>query len=123
MKRFPIVTIVFVILIGAFFLFQQFSSKRVDLTFVMLVQEKDTTKQISGLIEGAGSEHFVFSVDKKTWDAIKIDRRYEVEVSYKEKHILSDKKRARLQGPFWSNESNGNILVNDVKIQKIALIK
>lgn len=60
---------------------------------------------------------------KKTWDAIKINRRYEVEVSYKEKHILSDKKRARLQGPFWSNESNGNILVNDVKIQKIALIK
>lgn len=123
MKRLPLITISLALLVIVFFCVQRWSASQVDVTFVMLVQEKDDSNDISGLIEGAGSQHFRFKLTDKLWQTTKANHRYEVKATYKDKYKLSAKKKDRLDGPFWSNESNYAMLANEVSIQKLTLIK
>ncbi|EUJ34524.1 hypothetical protein [Brochothrix campestris] len=123
MKRLPLITIIIALLLVLFFCVQRWSASQVDVTFVMLVQEKEGSNDIRGLIEGAGSQHFKFKLNDKLWQATQSNHRYEVKATYKNKHKLSSKKKERLEGPFWSNERNYDMLANEVSIQKLTLIK
>ncbi|WP_353653431.1 hypothetical protein [Listeria ilorinensis] len=119
MRKIPIFTIIAALLLGAGYLYYDHEKSKVEVTFNYIVDKKTKDHQVKGRIDGAGDTTVTLSLSADDWNDIKTGKHYNIQAVFYNKNKLSDKEKQKLDGPFWSNEANQGILVNDIDIEQI----
>ncbi|MBC6309501.1 hypothetical protein HCJ66_08020 [Listeria sp. FSL L7-1582] len=119
MRKIPFFTIIAIVFLAGGYYFLQNSASPIDVSFNFLVTQKNEDNSVSGNIEGAGSKKIKLDLDESQWDSVKVGNRYAIEARFYDKHDVSSKEKKKLEGPFWSNETNTGILANDVEVTMI----
>ncbi|WP_099221496.1 hypothetical protein [Listeria costaricensis] len=122
MRKIPIFTIIAALLLGAGYLYYNHEKSKVEVSFNYIVDKKTDDYQVKGRIDGAGDTIVTLSLSKDDWNAVKTGQHYNIKAVFYDKNKLSDKQKQKLDGPFWSNEANQGLLVNDVDIEQIEAL-
>ncbi|EMG28580.1 hypothetical protein [Listeria fleischmannii] len=122
MRKIPIFTIIAVLLIGGGYFYYQHMDSKVDITFNFTPTKKAADYTVSGTIDGAGDEVVTLPLSKEMWKTVKKGNHYNVEATFYNKNKVSKEASQKLKGPFWENEANQGLLVNDIKVANIEAI-